>query len=258
MIVASIQLGVLQGDKDANIEKAVAAVGRCSDCDLVILPEIWNLGFMDFDAYALKAEEQDGPTLSALREAAIKAKVLLHTGSFVLREGDALYNSSYLVSPRGEILANYRKMHLFGHNSRETRILTTGKEVVVADTPLGRLGMATCYDLRFPEQFRAMAERGAEMFLVCSAWPYPRLEHWILLNRVRALENQCFLISANSAGPQLGSTFAGHSMIVDPWGIAAAGAGDEEAVIKSEIDLSEVAGARKRFPAFNDRVELTP
>lgn len=255
MQVASIQLSVIQGDKAASIDKAVQKIVQCRAADLVILPEIWNVGFMDFDSYVPQAETVDGPTLSALRQAAQDAGVFLHTGSFVERDGNDYFNSSYLVSPQGELLANYRKIHLFGHNSRETQILTPGKEVVVADTPLGRLGMATCYDLRFPELFRRMAEKGAQLFLICSAWPYPRLEPWILLNRVRALENQCFLISANSVGPQLGATFVGHSMVNGPWGSILASAGDDEAIVATEIDLADVDDARERFSAYNDRVD---
>jgi predicted amidohydrolase len=200
-----------------------------------------------------EAEGKEGPTLSTFRDLARELKVHLHTGSFVEEDGGKYYNSSYLLSPEGEILANYRKVHLFGFNSRETQILTRGGEVVVVGTELGSFGLATCYDLRFPELFRRMVEKGAEVFLVCSAWPYPRLEHWITLNRVRALENQCFLVSSNSAGMNQGGQFVGHSMIVDPWGIILASGGDEEVIVRSEIDLKEIKSARKRFPALADR-----
>ncbi|MGD9281005.1 MAG: nitrilase-related carbon-nitrogen hydrolase, partial [Desulfobacterales bacterium] len=127
--------------------------------------------------------------------------------------------------------------------------------IVVVDTPLGKIGMATCYDLRFPELFRRMVEQGAEIFLVCSAWPYPRLEHWLMLTRVRALENQCFLVSSNSVGLNQGIQFVGHSMITDPWGTILAGAGDTECIIKSDIDLDELKAARNQFPALSDRTD---
>jgi predicted amidohydrolase len=118
---------------------------------------------------------------------------------------------------------------------------------------LGKIGLATCYDLRFPELFRRMVARGVEIFLVCSAWPYPRLEHWLMLNRVRALENQCFLISANSVGLNHGIQFVGHSMITDPWGTILASAGDQDVIIRAEIDLNDLASARQQFPALADR-----
>jgi len=255
MHVASIQMSVVENDKPATLDKALESIRKAQGADLIVLPELWNIGFMSFDRYVSEAEDKKGPTLTALRNAARDLKVYLHTGSFVEREGDKLFNSSYLLSPKGEILANYRKIHLFGYKSKENQLLNRGDQVVVADTPLGKIGMATCYDLRFPELFRRMVEKGAELFLVCSAWPYPRLEHWIMLNRVRALENQCFLVSANSVGLNGGSQFVGHSMMVNPWGIILASGGDEEVILRSELDLNEVKSARERFPALADRRE---
>lgn len=254
MRVASIQMSVVEGDKEKTIARALENITRAADADLVVLPEIWNVGFMSFDRYESEAEDREGPTLTALRQAAREVDVFLHTGSFVEKDGDDYFNSSYLLSPEGDILANYRKIHLFGHNSRETQILKPGEKVIVADTPLGRIGMATCYDLRFPELFRRMAEQGAALFLICSAWPYPRLEHWIIFNRARAMENQCFLVSANSVGSNLGATFVGHSMIINPWGVILASGGDEDVILKSEIDLPEVNSAREHFSAYHDRV----
>jgi len=255
MLLASIQIAVVEDDKAATIEKAVGRIREAKDADLIILSELWNIGFMSFEQYVSEAEQKDGPTLSAFRDLAKELKIHLHTGSFVEEDGGKYYNSSYLLSPEGEILANYRKVHLFGFNSSETKILTRGEEVVVVQTELGTFGLATCYDLRFPEIFRRMVEKGAEIILVCSAWPYPRLEHWIMLNRVRALENQCFLVSSNSVGMNRGSQFVGHSMMVDPWGIILASGGDEEVIVRSEIDLNEVKSARDRFPALADRQE---
>lgn len=255
MRVASIQLSVVEGDKQQTIVKALENIKKVSDADLVILPEIWNVGFMSFDRYIPEAEDRDGPTLSALRQAARDHNIYLHSGSFVEREGDAYYNSSHLISPSGELLANYRKIHLFGHNSLETQKLTPGREVVVVDSPFGKIGMATCYDLRFPELFRQMAAKGAKLFLVCSAWPYPRLEHWIILNRARAIENQCFLVSSNSVGSNLGATFVGHSMMVNPWGVVLASGGDDDVILQSEINLEDVDDARSRFSGYNDRVD---
>jgi predicted amidohydrolase len=255
MQVASVQLSVVENNKSATIDKAVETIRRARGADLIVLPELWNIGFMSFDRYVPEAEERSGPTLAALRGVARELSAHIHTGSFVEKERDQHFNSSYLLSPQGEILANYRKIHLFGYNSKEAQILDHGNEVVVANTSLGKLGLATCYDLRFPELFRRMVEKGAELFLICSAWPYPRLEHWIMLNRVRALENQCFLVSANSVGMNGSSQFVGHSMMVNPWGIILASGGDEEVVLRAEFDLDEVKSARERFPALADRQE---
>ncbi|MFH1935584.1 MAG: carbon-nitrogen family hydrolase [Pseudomonadota bacterium] len=253
MKFASIQMSVVEGDKTATIDKAIENIHRCEGADLIILPEIWNIGFMSFDRYIPEAEDGQGQTLTRLREAAKQIGCYLHTGSFVEEKNGKYYNSSYLISPDGNILGNYLKIHLFGYNSKETQFLTPGDSIVVADTPLGKIALATCYDLRFPELFRRMVEQGAEIFLVCSAWPYPRLEHWLMLNRVRALENQCFLVSSNSVGFNQGIQFVGHSMITDPWGTIQASAGDNEVIIQSEINLAELETARQQFPAWADR-----
>ncbi len=253
MKVASIQLSVVEGNKDATLKKAKDAIEECSDVDLVILPEIWNIGFMSFDQYVDKAENIDGPTPTLMRTLAREKGIFLHTGSFVEEEKGNYYNTSLLLSPDGEILGKYRKIHLFGYNSKETQILSPGEKVVVVDTPFGKIGMATCFDLRFPELFRAMVDKGAQYFLVCSAWPYPRIEPWIMLNRVRALENQAYLISANSSGMNCGSQFVGHSMVIDPWGTILAGAGDEDMIVRTQIDPEKVAQARELFPGLAGR-----
>ena len=255
MRVASIQMSVVENDKTATLERASENIRLAGDADLIILPELWNIGFMSFDRYLPEAEGKDGPTLRRLRELAVDLSVHLHTGSFVEKDGREYFNSSYFISPEGKILANYRKIHLFGYGSKETQLLSRGDRVVVVETPMGKVGLCTCYDLRFPELFRRMVEKGAEIFLVCSAWPYPRLEHWIMLNRVRALENQCFLISANSVGLNSGTQFVGHSMMVDPWGVIQASGGDEEVILRSVMDLKHLRSARKRFPALADRQE---
>ncbi len=253
MKVATIQLSVVENDKDATLKKASIAIKQCSDADLIILPEIWNIGFMSFDRYVSEAEDVNGPTMTMLKTLAQQIGAFLHTGSFVEKENDQYFNTSFLLSPDGEILAKYRKLHLFGYNSEESQLLTSGEAPVVVKTPFGSIGMATCFDLRFPELFRAMVDMGAQIFLVSSAWPYPRIEPWIMFNRVRALENQSFLISANSAGINRGIQFAGHSMVVDPWGTVVAGAGDEEGIVQTQIDPQKVQQAREAFPALAGR-----
>ncbi len=253
MKVASIQMAVVENDREATVEKAAETVGKCRDADLVIFPELWNIGFMSFDRYISEAEDINGPTMVLMGKLAREYRIYLHTGSFVEKRNRDYYNTSALLSPDGECIAVYRKIHLFGYQSKENRILTPGHEPVVVETPHGRMGMATCFDLRFPELFRAMVDRKADVFLVCSAWPYPRIEPWIMFNRVRALENQCFLISANMTGTNCGIQFAGHSMVTDPWGTILAGAGDGEMVVRTEIDTAGVEKARNTFPGLAGR-----
>jgi predicted amidohydrolase len=189
-----------------------------------------------------------------LREKAAKRKCHIFGGSFVHQVHGNLCNTSVLIDPEGSVLAQYSKIHLFGFNSEEATLLTRGSEICVIKTAIGTFGLSTCYDLRFPELYRNMADLGAEMFLVASAWPFPRVESWLLLNRVRALENQVFLASSNCAGVNLGKQYVGRSMIVDPWGNPVAMGGDEECIVEAKVDLGKLYQAREIFPAFHDRV----
>ncbi len=256
MKIASIQFSVVENDKKATQLKAETAIKKCREADLIVLPEVWNIGFMSFEQYINEAEKIDGPTISLLQNLAQDVSAFIHTGSFIEKDDDQYFNTSLLLSPDGDILAMYRKIHLFGFQSKETQILTPGTTPITVSTPLGNIGMATCFDLRFPELFRTMVDHGAQLFLVCSAWPYPRLDPWILFNRVRALENQCFLISANACGMNNGVQFTGHSMVVDPWGIVIKTAGETEKIVKTDIDLAKVKEARETFPALAERKDF--
>jgi predicted amidohydrolase len=252
--VASIQMRVGDESKSERLRHAEMLLDQVKGADLVILPEIWNIGYFSFDLYEKEAEGADGETVRRMSAKAREHGFYLHMGSFVERHDGQLYNTSLLLNPNGDPVAMYRKIHLYGYGSKESQILTRGKEVVVITTALGKLGISTCYDLRFPEQFRAMLDRGAEVFLVTSGWPYPRLEHWIMFNRIRAIENSAFLVSSNCIGVNRGARFCGHSMIVDPWGVILTSGGDEEAILKAEMDTDQVSAVRKEFPAVNDRV----
>jgi predicted amidohydrolase len=255
MRVASVQLEVTAREaKQDRVERVAAQIEGMRGSDLVVLPEVWNVGYFNFDRYEEEAEDLEaGPTVTRLAAAARTAGAWVLGGSIVERADGRLFNTSVLLDRQGELQGRYRKIHLFGYGSREQALLTPGEEPTVVDTELGSLGLATCYDLRFPELFRTLVDRGAELFLVTSAWPYPRVEAWTVLNRARALENQAWLISANCAG---GDRVAccGRSMVVDPWGTAVAAAGDRAGVLAAEIDPAAAEAARADFPALRDRV----
>jgi len=179
---------------------------------------------------------------------------ILHAGSIVERSTDGtLYNTSLVYGPDGSRLATYRKIHRFGHGEGEAKLMGPGEEILPVITPLGVMALATCYDLRFPELFRRQVDVGAELSVICSSWPARRIEHWSLLNRARAIENQMFVIACNAAGSHAGVPQGGHSMVVDPWGRVVAEAGSEPTVLTAEIDVSEVAKTRAEFPVLADR-----
>ena len=242
---------------DQRLQKVEAFLDEAGDCDLAVLPELWNVGYFSFDQYCKESDLLTGATLKRISAKACERQIHVFAGSIVEREGGNLYNTAVLFSPQGKVIATYRKLYLFGYGSKERELLKTGNNVVVADTPFGRVGMTTCYDLRFPELYRMMVDKGAVLFLVAAAWPYPRLEHWHLFTRTRAVENLAFLVASNCCGVNQGVRFVGHSVVVDPWGVPVALAGDEEVVVKTEIDLSAVDRIRQTFPALADRRDLS-
>jgi predicted amidohydrolase len=254
MRIASIQLKIIEESKDKSLEHTSRMISQCRGADLILLPELWNIGFMSFDRYRQEAETQEGPTLTLLRSLARNLGCYLHTGSLVEKRGDRFYNTSFLLNPNGEILGSYRKIHLFTYQSEESEILTPGTSITVISTVFGTFGLATCYDLRFPELFRRMIDGGAEFFLIPSAWPASRIEHWVLLNRTRALENLSCLISSNGVGINRGTQLMGHSLVVDPWGEIIASGDDEEGIVWGEINQDIVLKARAEFPALRDRI----
>jgi predicted amidohydrolase len=234
-------------ERVAGVVEQVAA--RAGD-DLVLLPELWATGYFAFDDYAATAEPLDGPLVRALGAAAARAAVTLHAGSIVERDdAGRLHNTSLLFDPDGTLVHTYRKVHLFGYGSREQELLTPGDGV----GGRGQLALSTCYDLRFPELFRAQVDGGAQLFLVAAAWPLARLAHWQVLLRARALENQSFLLACNAAGRQGEIELAGRSSVVDPWGTVLAEAGARPQTLTVDIDPDLALRARKEFPALADR-----
>ena len=253
MIVTSLQLEMNDRLSENGADSVNRLLDRIPDSDLVMLPEMWPVGFFNFDKYAAQSEPIEGPLVDTLRNKAIQKNCFIHMGSFVEKDGPNLFNTSLLFDGNGEIVAKYRKIHLFGFESQEQRLLTPGTDVVVAETPFAKIGLSTCYDLRFPELFRKMVDKGAFIFLVTSAWPKARSEAWKLFNKARAHENLSFLISCNCAGSNKGNQYAGYSMFVGPMGDVLKAAGEEGATITFEIDPEEANSIRRSFPALEDR-----
>lgn len=267
--LALAQFAVTAGNVEANLDRAVEAVADAAarGADLVVLPELFSVGYFAFDAYARSAEGLDGPTLSRLRAAAADRGVHLLAGTVVedlaasaaagvpTPADEGLANAAVLFDDAGERRLVYRKHHLFGYESAESRLLTPGERVPTAALDgLGvTVGVTTCYDLRFPELYRDLADDGATLVLVPSAWPYPRVEHWRLLPRARAVENLAYVAAANGVGAVGDETLLGRSAVYDPWGIAVASAGDDEALVTADVDPDRVAAVRDEFPALHDR-----
>ncbi|MEU9634648.1 carbon-nitrogen family hydrolase [Streptomyces tendae] len=257
MRASLIQIAVNEDETvEARRLRAAALVREQAGADLVVLPELWTTGAFAFEEFEAAAEPLRGPTHEAMAKAASDAGVWLHAGSIPERGSDGrLYNTSLVFSPSGDPAASYRKIHRFGFDKGEAVLMGAGREPVtvpLADTTT--LGVATCYDLRFPELFRALVDAGAEILVVPAGWPERRRSHWTLLARARAVENQAFVLACGTAGTHAGVPQAGHSIVVDPWGEVLAEAGPDEEVLTVEFDPAKVARTREQFPALKDRV----
>jgi predicted amidohydrolase len=255
MRIAVMQLAV---DLDQPLADRVADVAdrvrAQRGADLVVLPELWAHGAFAYQRWADEAEPLDGLTVTALQAAARDLGAHVHMGSIMERSaGGLLFNTSLLLGRDGEVLTTYRKIHRFGFSEGEATLIEAGRDVVVYDGELGALGLSTCYDLRFPELYRTLLDRGAEVVLVVAGWPDKRIEHWRLLAQARAIEDQVHLVACNTAGEQVGVRMGGHSLVVDCWGkiVAEAGTGDEVLVV--DVDVTEVPKTRDRFPVLKDR-----
>lgn len=239
----------------AKVHEAVDA-----GAELVMLPELWLHGAFDPEPWQRSAEPADGETARLMRQTAIDRGVVLHAGSIVERAPDGrLFNTSLLFDSRGELLSSYRKIHRFGFDKGEAAVMSPGEQLATFElpgpdgAPVSRVGLATCYDARFPEMYRDLLDAGVQTLLQVASWPARRVEHWRTLLRARAIEDQIFLLACSAVGTQAGLDMAGHSMVIDPWGDILAEGGEGEEIVHVEFDPDRVAAVRESFPVLKDR-----
>jgi predicted amidohydrolase len=261
--VACVQL-TSRADKEANLERAEALVARAAStgADVVVLPEKWNLigGPDDFRAAAERLD--DGESVEAMSRWARTLGVTLVGGSITeRREGrEKLSNTCCVFDADGELVAVYRKIHLFdvevgGHVYRESETEEPGTKPVVAHAEEWSIGLSVCYDVRFPELYRILALEGAELVTVPAHFTTPTgRDHWHVLLRARAIENQLYVAAAGQVGETIrGKPAYGRSLIVDPWGTVLAQAPDEETVIVAELDRARLRDIRAQLPSLANR-----
>ncbi|MDQ2684019.1 MAG: carbon-nitrogen hydrolase family protein [Chloroflexota bacterium] len=263
LAIAAIQFNP-RDDKIANIDKALALVDQAasSGARIVMLPGVWTY-MGDPDRTLENAEPIPGDLTQRLAERARRHGIYLHAGTFTeLVEGDErVRNTALVFNPDGEIIATYRKIHMFdisldgGNTYQESATVAPGDEIVTFDFEGVTIGLATCYDLRFPELFRILALRGAEVILLPAAFTQVTgKDHWEVLIRARAIENQVYMVAANQFGQNLpGRWCYGRSMIVDPWGTVLATAPDVESVITAVVDRNHLASIRRQIPSLANR-----
>ena len=267
MIAGLVQV-TSKGDVAANLETCarLAAEGRARGAELVVLPE--NFAFVgdhEQDKFAIAERIEDGgPIVTALRRIAKDNRQWVFAGGMPERSGrdPHVHNTCVVVAPSGEIAARYRKIHLFdvaipgGAEFQESKTVEPGRDVAVVETPWGKIGLTICYDLRFPELYRALQKAGARAIIVPAAFTlHTGKDHWHTLLRARAIENQVYVLAAGQYGRHNEKRVTyGHSLIADPWGTVVAEAPDRECVVVGELDFAFQDKVRRELPCLTHTV----
>jgi predicted amidohydrolase len=261
--VACVQM-TSRADKAANLEKAerLVAQAAATGADVVVLPEKWN-AIGDAAVYHATAEPlEGGESVAAMSEWARAHGITLVGGSIAERRAgrEKLSNTCLVFDPEGQVVATYRKIHLFdvevgGVVYRESEAEEPGDEPVVAEAEDWKIGLSICYDVRFPELYRILTLEGAQLVTVPAHFTTPTgKDHWHVLLRARAIESQLYVVAAAQIGETLpGKPAYGRSLIADPWGVVIAQAPDEETVIAAELDLAHLQNIRAKLPSLANR-----
>ena len=259
---AAIQMSsTLNKDENLHTAERLIRSAVASGAELVALPELWSCHGLE-KAYPENAEPVPGPTTEFLGTLARELGVYVLGGSILegISEADRLYNASTFFGPDGELKAVYRKIHLFDVKAPdreylESKTIASGSEIVTAKAGVANLGLSVCYDVRFPELYRLLALRGAEVFAVPAAFTLQTgKDHWELLLRARAVENQAFVVAPAQWGQKADGRWTyGRSMIVDPWGTVLAQCSDQDGHAIATLDLDYLDRFRDEFPALVNR-----
>ena len=261
-----MKIGLAQLNSRQNKATNLAAAGRAIDrlagqgADLVVLPEMFNFHGLE-DAYQAAAEEIPGPSTEWARSKARERGIFVHCGSLAERRDGAVFNTSVVFDRYGAEVARYSKIHLFdartpdGLEYRESDAFAAGDQVVVCECDGITFGLAICYDLRFPELFHALADRGAQVFLVPAAFTVPTgIAHWEPVIRARAIENGCYVAACGQWGLYArGRQNYGHSLVVDPWGTVLAQCRESADTLVVELDMDYLRSVRERLPVQRHR-----
>jgi len=249
--VHAVQLDIIWEDKAANRRRVRELVEKSAPTpdSLIILPEMFSTGF-SLDVQMTR-QSPDRDEESYLKALAMDFRSFVTAGVVTPGEGALSHNEAVAFSPGGELLARYAKIHPFSLGG-EAEAHAPGKGIVTF--PCGRFQVApfVCYDLRFPEIFRAAAKKGASLFVVMALWPVKRQQHWLTLLQARAIENQAYVIGVNRVGAEPKYQYAGRSVVVDPHGVIIADAGEREHVLSASLDPEVVSSWRRDFPALRD------
>lgn len=252
LIVCGIQMDVKPGDITYNLKTALTLTEKSLmlEPNIIIFPEMFATGFA-YPYITKIAANYFNELTSFLTNLAYKTNAYIVGGSIPELFEGKLYNTSIVISPDRKTLGYHRKIHPFAL-TEETKYFTGGDKISVIDTPVAKIGIAICYDIRFPEIARKLAVEGAEILVVPAQFPNPRQHHWDTLLKSRAIENQLFVVGVNRVGGRNPDYF-GHSMAVDPYGDLIGELNDKEGVLSCEIDLSRIEQVRKVMPVLLER-----
>lgn len=251
--ISCIQMDIEFGNPTENIKKAenLIKVASKQKSQIIVLPELWTTGY-DLTRLEQISDKSAEISISFLQKMAKKYNVHLVGGSVANKKEAGIFNTLLIINKSGELVHQYSKLHLFKLMD-EHLFLQSGSEKGLFTLEDRTFAGMICYDIRFPEWIRSHTAEGAEAIFVVAEWPLSRLTHWRTLLTARAIENQCYVIACNRAGSDPNNTFAGHSIIIDPWGEIIAEAGEGQEILHGEINLSIVEEVRKGIPIFDDR-----
>jgi omega-amidase len=260
--IALCQMQVVD-NKEKNLDKATAMIEEAAEngAELIILPEMFNCPY-DTEKFVEYAENKEtSKSLEAVSKAALKNNIYLIAGSIPELLNEKLYNSSFVINRNGKIVGVHRKMHLFDIDIsgqiafKESETVTAGNKITVVETDLIKIGIAICYDIRFPELFRLMALEGAELIVVPGAFNMTTgPAHWEIILRARAIDNQIYLAAASPAvNEDLSYIAYGHSLVVDPWGKVISNAGKDEKIVYADLNIPYIKKVRDELPILKNR-----
>ncbi|MCM3690096.1 carbon-nitrogen family hydrolase [Neobacillus niacini] len=251
--IACLQMDIAFGNPNENYQKAERLIKEAmkQNPDIIVFPELWTTGY-DLTRLDAIADKGAASTIDFFKNAAKKYQVHFVGGSVANHGEQGVKNTLLIINNKGQHVHSYSKLHLFKLMD-EHLYLEAGEEKGLFELDNHPFAGVICYDIRFPEWIRAHTSKGAEAIFVVAEWPAPRLSHWKSLLIARAIENQAFVIACNRSGHDPNNEFAGHSMIIDPWGEVIAEAGATEEILSAAIELDFVKDIRKQIPIFEDR-----
>ena len=253
--IALMQLNVYFGDPDKNLNQVSNIIQSFTpqidvEYTILLLPELFTTGY-DLDAINKHAEPlEDSKALKLLLKFAKHKKIWIYT-SIPEKDENKTYNTGILISPKGELVSSYRKIHLFGPLG-EKKAFKCGKEVVQVQTPWGNTGLMICYDLRFPEQFIPLRNANTRLYLLVAEWPIQRIDHWIALAKARAIENQAYFVGLNRIGMDPTATYGGNSIVIAPDGTVEGKLGSTEGVLSVKIEMGKIQAIQSLFKITED------